>query len=408
MRFLPILTLLLPALAWAEPAQFELLYSQPVETDLSQPLRSPEKAWPELFADAKKTIDIEEFYLAHQPAEALQASMDALADAAQRGVHIRVLVEKKFWHQSEPTAKIVQSWPNTELRVLDWSKLDPGPQRKGGGIIHAKFFIVDGQIGYLGSQNFDWRSLKHIHELGVLSRSAHISAQLQGIFDHDWQAQALQAAGKPVPVLHANDRPEPERNDSGYLVASPHEWLPAGVGDSESELPHLIDTAKKRIQIQVLKYVPLDHAQHFYPVIDNAIRAAAARGVEVQLLVSDWNSDMPGQKWLQSLTVLPHVEVRMVTLPQAKSGYIPFARTVHSKYMVVDDAVLWVGTSNWEGGYLSESRNVEFISHEAELAKQGVALHQQLWLSPYAHKLLPNVDLPRTKREEVKEGRSEK
>ena len=36
-----------------------------------------------------------------------------------------------------------------------------------GGVQHAKFFIVDGEEVFLGSQNFDWRALKHIHELGV-------------------------------------------------------------------------------------------------------------------------------------------------------------------------------------------------------------------------------------------------
>ena len=39
-----------------------------------------------------------------------------------------------------------------------------------GGVLHAKGMIVDGRTFFLGSQNWDWRALEHIHELGVRVR----------------------------------------------------------------------------------------------------------------------------------------------------------------------------------------------------------------------------------------------
>lgn len=368
--------------ATAEPPRFELIYTEPAETDLHQPLRPPAPLWAEVFAGASKTIDIEQFYLAEQPGEVLDSVLAGLEKAARRGVQVRVLVEEKMRKQSQPTLDRLAQWPNTQVRVLNWGLLDPGPERKAGGIIHAKFWVVDGKLGYLGSQNFDWRSLSHIHELGVLIRDSHIASQLQAIFDHDWQAQAKQQAKEATPALPPTAA---ERNDIGYLLASPRPWLPAGVGESEAELVRLIDGSKQSVRVQVMKYSPLRHGGHsFYAPIDNALRRAAARGVKVELLVADWNTDRPAIAWLQSLGRVPGVTIKLVTIPPAKRGPIPYARVIHSKYAVFDDTTLWVGTSNWEGGYLDESRNVELVIGAAEVVKQAGGLFHQLWQSRYA------------------------
>ena len=397
LALLPGLILALPV--WAELPRFELVYTQPAETTLQQPLRMPAPVWVGMFDGALKSIDVEQFYLAEQAGEALDPVLAALERAARRGVKVRVLVDRQMLKQSQPTLDRMKGWANTETRVIAWGKLDPGNGRHPGGIIHAKFLVVDGKQGYVGSQNFDWRSLSHIHELGALIRDIHIAGQLQAIFAMDWQAAQLQADGKPAVVTHPHDRPPAELNELGYLVASPHEFLPAGVGDSETELPRLIGMAQKRLQIQVLKYEPLDHSKRYYPVIDNALRAAAARGVEIELMVSDWNADLPGLRWLQSLAVVPHVQVRMVTIPLAKAGFVPYSRVAHSKYMVVDGQVVWLGTSNWQGGYLNESRNVELVIRLKEIAAQAAALHAQLWGSAYAVPVLPGREYPKARRE---------
>lgn len=381
---------------WAEPPRFELIYTQPLETDLAQPLRPPAPLWAEVFTGASKTIEIEQFYLAEQAGEALDPVLAGLEQAARRGVQVRVLVEDKMKKQSQPTLERLAKWPNTQVRVINWAALDPKSGRKPGGIIHAKFWVVDGKLAYLGSQNFDWRSLSHIHELGALIRDTHIADQLHAIFEHDWKAQELQAAGQPVPALPNDGKAETQ--SLGYLVASPAEWLPASVGYSERELLRLIEATQKHLQIQVMKYAPLAYGGGYYGVLDSALRAAAARGVQVQLLVADWNADAPAISWLQSLSLVPGVQVKMVTLPQAKRGMIPYARVIHSKYAVFDDKTLWLGTSNWEGGYLNESRNVELVLPIAELVTQAQALYAQLWQSPYAAPLQACHTYPKVKR----------
>ena len=48
------------------------------------------------------------------------------------------------------------------VRHLDLKRV-PG----GGGVLHAKYFIVDDRDAFFGSQNFDWRALEHNYELGA-------------------------------------------------------------------------------------------------------------------------------------------------------------------------------------------------------------------------------------------------
>lgn len=65
-------------------------------------------------------------------------------------------------------------------------------------------------------------------------------------------------------------------------MASPRAYNPAGVIDSQAELPRLLAGAKRRVRVQVMDYAPLsfgpERSRPFYAVTDNALRSAAARG----------------------------------------------------------------------------------------------------------------------------------
>ncbi|OGS35962.1 MAG: hypothetical protein A2506_13520 [Elusimicrobia bacterium RIFOXYD12_FULL_66_9] len=388
MKLLAIVALLAaPARAAFTVPGYELVYSYPVETTLSEPdLRLAQDVWPEMFDRAEKTIDVEQFYITPSTGEPLEASLQALERAAARGVKIRFLLEKKFEKNSLDGIARLKAIPGLELRILEWSAV------QGTGIIHAKFFIVDSTRAFVGSQNFDWRALKHIHEMGLAVSDGPVVRQVQSVFDHDWAApQALGEARSP----------DADRSGRSYLVASPWRHNPVGVGDSESELLRVIGEAQDEILVQNLEYLPLTYARppRFYPVIDNALRAAAVRGVKVKLLVSHWSTEEPGIKHLQSLAVLPNVSARVITVPEAKEGRIPFSRVAHSKYMVIDGKTLWLGTSNWRGGYYDDSRNLELVVKDEALAARAAAVQKHLWESAYAAPLKePSKPYPKPRR----------
>jgi len=373
---------------------YELVHTAPVETTLATPdLREPLQVWSEMFDGAKQQIVLGQFYVASQPGAAFEQVIARLAAAGARGVKIRFLMEEKGKFASDmATIERLRQIPNLEFRYLDYSRLT------GNGIIHAKYMVVDGSSAYVGSQNFDWRSFAHIHETGLRITDAAVVGQLQKIFEHDWHAQELIAQGKEVPrlnqaVVSANDQ------QATFLVASPNAFNPPGVGDSETELPKLLAAARSEVRIQLLDYAPLsygpDHTRPYYAVIDNAVRAALARGVKVKLMVSNWNTEKPAIAYLKSLALLPGMEIRIVTLPPASSGFIPFARVIHSKTMAIDGQVAWIGTSNWSGGYLDLSRNLEIVLRNEKMAKRIADLHQQTWDSAYAQSIDVMKDYPK-------------
>lgn len=369
---------------------FELVVTSPVETTLgAEDLRGPIEVWKEMIQGAKKRIDLGQMYAAGKAGEPLDEVIQALEDAAKRGVKIRFMLEENMKRASiEETVERLKKIKGLELRTIKFANVS------GDGIVHAKYIVVDGGASaFVGSQNFDWRSLKHIEETGLLITDKTIARQVQAIFDHDWQAWATLAAGRKVKPLNTKSVAAPIKSRA-YLVASPNAHNPKGVADSEAELVRLIGSAKEEIRIQLLDYYPLNRDKTFYPPLDNALRAALARGVKVKMLVSHWNTGKPGVDHLKSLSVVPGMEVRVLTIPQAKEGPIPFARVNHSKFMTVDGKTAWVGTSNWTGGYLNTSRNLEVVVNDETLAKRLGAVQGQMWDSAYAAPLDVSKNYP--------------
>jgi phosphatidylserine/phosphatidylglycerophosphate/cardiolipin synthase-like enzyme len=242
--------------------------------------------------------------------------------------------------------------------------------------------VVDGLAAYVGSQNFDWRSLEHIDETGLKVTDAHMVGQIRAIFAYDWQAQQRIEQGLTVTPLRTGDDTR-DASRPVYLVASPNRFDPPGVGDSQAAVARLIGQARREVRIEVMEYAPLARNGGPYTVIDDAIRAAAARGDKVRLLVSDWDLSPFKQPSLRSLAAVPNVELRVIRIPEAKEGPIPYARVVHTKVMTIDGETAWVGTSNWEGGYLDNSRNLEIVLRNRTMAARLRAMQDLAWTSPY-------------------------
>ena len=347
MRRLLVLFALL-ACAHAAPP-LELVESEPVETTLDRPgLRDAWQVWPEMIARASKSIDFAEMYAVDEPASRLTPVVDAVEKAAARGVKVRFLAESGF---SKTYPELLGELERHGVEVRKLKK----------PFLHAKYFVVDGREGWLGSQNFDWRSLAHIEELGVRFRDKESVRELEDIFEMDW-------TGRPLPASYVFA--------SGVrLVASPGDDLP---DDKQWDLPALaqmVRAAKTSVRVQLLTYSET-------PQLSDAIEEAAAAGAQVQLLVSDWELRPRTLAALRKLD--PRVQVRIFTIPQASGGFIPFARVAHAKYCVVDGALGWVGTGNWEPDYFFKDRNVGLLFEGGEIPPELEAFFQQNWKSQYA------------------------
>ncbi|PKN55242.1 MAG: phospholipase [Deltaproteobacteria bacterium HGW-Deltaproteobacteria-14] len=370
-----------------EAATIELIESVPVETTLDHAdVRDAFEVWPQMIGRATKTLDIAEFYVISEPGKRMAPVLEAIAAAGARGVKVRILADAKFAKQYHDDLDRLGTVDN--VRVVQW---DVGPTL--GGVLHAKYFVVDGVEAYLGSQNFDWRSLEHIQELGLRVRVPEVVGFLSDVFATDWGL----ATGAPTDarVSHVPASAFPVQATFGgepakiTAVGSPVNWLP---DEALWELPRLvglIDGAKKRVSVQLLAYETRHRGEEPFDTLDDALRRAALRGVTVRLMVANWNLRGDRLPALEKLAAVPGVEVRFVSIPEATTGFVSFARVCHSKLMLVDDDQGWVGTSNWGRGYFYGSRNVGVIVASRAFNAQLARFFGTTWDSPYAETLVP-------------------
>jgi len=363
------------------PPIVEVVSCVPLETNISRAgTRDAALVWLEMIQGARRSIDLAEFYLSGKKGQALDPLIEALLAAGRRGVRVRILSDAAMASTYPETLKRFRTRPNILTRLFDWKKLT-------GGILHAKYFIVDDREVFIGSQNFDWRSLMHIQETGLRIRAPLFALALRRIFEADWQFSGGDKAAyrklAAMPPLHFGA--------DAVLVASPQRFNPPGVNDALAELVALIGGARRRVTVQLLSYsLERGGGRKKFTSIDQALRRAARRGVRVQVLVSDWNLRAPQVAGLRELARVPNIEVKFAVIPPFPGGFIPYARVIHSKVMRIDDELSWVGTSNWGHDYFFRSRNVEVVLRLPQVARVLDDIFLSLWNGPYVTRLEPD------------------
>ncbi len=358
----------------------EIVLTVPVETsDLRvKGTIDTQKSWIRIIQGAKSTLDIEQFYISDQKGGKLEPVLDAIRDAAKRKVQVRLIGDSKFFKTYPESYAALADVENIEARIIDFGKV-------GGGVQHAKFLIADNKDFYLGSANFDWRALEHIHELGIQVSDVDLATSLGAVFDADW-AEAKTIGKTKLPPSTKRKVTKTQSGDL-TLVASPKGHLPSGIGDTLTAILGLLaeaDSSKDTVDIQVMEHTTKPFSGGpAWNELDSAIRAAAKKGARVRLVVES-KSAAKAKKVLSSLAKLSGIEVKQVSIPEASSGPIEFARLVHSKYLIVNGKKAWLGTDNWSKGYFYDSRGVGVVIDSSVLVSKMAEVFDRLWESPYA------------------------
>lgn len=365
----------------------EIVQSVPSGTMLQVPgLRLAKDVWPLMIDSARRSIDIAQMYISSEPTHAMEPVIQALEAAGNRGVKIRFLLWAGMKGNDPTTLERLKAIPNLTLALYDIKPMT-------GGILHAKYWIIDSREIFMGSQNFDWRALEEIHETGVLVKSRPLAKDLGVIFNHDWKFAQTGVFGESTLSTSAR------RPRDAELVSSPELLNPKGTTVALLRLKQLLASAKSSIQISLLDYSTTAYSgKKPWTEIDDALRAAATRGVKIQLLVSHWNTAKSEIKSIQSLAKVPGIEVRVSFIPALPTGHLPYARVFHSKTMIIDGSTYWVGTSNWSRGYFYGTRGIEMIFHRKDLAELGGKVYSAAWDAPYTERLDPTRKYPEPKK----------
>ncbi|NXG50073.1 PLD3 Phospholipase, partial [Psilopogon haemacephalus] len=119
--------------------------------------------WEQLLGSARHSLDIASFYWTmtnedtrtEEPSARLgEQLLEALLLLPSRGVRLRVAVSAP--QARTPLADLqALAHSGAAVRTVDLPHLT-------GGVLHTKFWLVDGAHLYIGSANMDWRSLAQV------------------------------------------------------------------------------------------------------------------------------------------------------------------------------------------------------------------------------------------------------
>ena len=363
---------------------FEVVESTPTETTLDNPdIRNAREVWIEMIGRARQSLDFEEFYISNQAGEELEGVLKAVMQAAARGVKVRFVVDAGMYKTYPEMVDSLGKQDNISVRVIDYRKL-------AGGIQHSKYFTVDGDEVFIGSQNFDWRALNQIHELGVRISNKEAVQVYQDLFDLDWKLSETNDPADIPKFLHHVTYPMPIRvvEESGDTLTyvptcSPKVLDPDTMLWDESNIVRLIDGARRQVLLQFLTYTPLTYGKGMYTVLNDALVRAARRNIKVKLIVSDWEKTPRQIEQLKLLAANRNIDVKFSDIPDLPSRYISFARVEHCKYVVVDSCSCWIGSSNAEKSYFYNTRNVGVVVSNAKVAGILERVFMKDWDGPY-------------------------
>ena len=124
-------------------------------------------------AMARRSIDITSPYFVTD-----ESTMWALADARDRGVTIRILVESDITDHKSVKYASRAAYSDLLARGIQISEYAPA-------MMHTKTLVVDGVLSIFGSANFDNRSLELNDEVNVAVMSRRLAARLVQDFEQD-------------------------------------------------------------------------------------------------------------------------------------------------------------------------------------------------------------------------------
>lgn len=281
----------------------------------------------------------------------------ALVRASGRGVRCRVLIDdwgSKRWLKAvlprlqqagvDAHAMLPVSWFRRSAARFDLRN-------------HRKITVIDGKIGYLGSQNLVDPAFKEgiTYEELVTRVTGPVVLQLQAVFLTDWNLETGEEVA--VPELF----PEPER--SGRSSA---QVLPSGPGFPRANTHRLtvslLHAARRRVVITTPYCIPDD-------TLLLALETAVLRGVEVHLIASD--------KADQFLVSMAQRSFYDQMLEAGVKIHLYTRNFLHAKHLTVDDTITLIGSSNMDIRSFLLNAEVSVLIYDSDVAERMRCVQEQ-------------------------------
>ncbi|HEX7192619.1 MAG TPA: cardiolipin synthase [Thermoanaerobaculia bacterium] len=277
----------------------------------------------------------------------------SLANAAHRGVEVRVLVDASGGHKM--TKQNLELMGREGVKFATFHPLGLSSLGRLNNRDHRKIAIIDGRIGYIGGYGIadEWsghaQDKKHWRDTG-LRIAGPIANRLQGAFSENWIEQ------------------------TGEIVAG-EKYFPhiAPAGTTQAHLAYTSPTGSIS-SVQVLYYLAIEAARHEI-IIQNpyllpdensmiAIRDAVKRGVVVRIMV-------PATTTTDSPIVQHASHHQFGTLLQSGAHVYEYSKTLlHQKVIIVDGVWSCIGSTNFDSRSFNLNDEITMATLDPRIAAQ--------------------------------------
>lgn len=273
----------------------------------------------------------------------------ALGRAVKRGVDARVIFDPVGTHAwRKGTLAMLQAQGVQVREALPWRLLHGS---RGDMRNHRKLFVIDGHIGYAGSQNLvakDFRPGVVNHEL-VARVSGPVVAEMEAVVRGDWSLESGQLPTQAPQPAAATGTAQLQLLPSGADFRTDH-----GRGDRIEGFESLLVWQVHRAERRVVLVTP-----YFIPDEDllGALRTAAERGVEVHVVLSGVVD--------QKLVHLSQCSYYDNLLAAGVQIHLYRGFLLHAKNVGIDGRLAIVGSSNVDLRSFQLNQEASLLIHDA-------------------------------------------
>jgi cardiolipin synthase len=289
--------------------------------------------------------------------------IEALGRAARRGVCCRVLADaigsrsglRSLRRRLTGLGVAVQEM--LPISLLPWRKARVDLRN------HRKIAVIDGRVGYTGSQNLvaaDFKAGLAYEDL-MVRVTGPVVLELQYVFAADWFVETNEVldgeAEFPLPDL------------TGSI---PAQALPSGPGfptqNNQRLFVALVHGARKRVVLTTPYCIPDE------PLLQ-AMQTAALRGVEVHLVMSE-----KGDQIIVSLAQESYYEELLEAGVQI---HLYRKNFLHAKHLSIDDSVAVIGTSNLDIRSFALNAELMLVIYDSDLVVRLAAEQKRYYTSSH-------------------------
>ncbi len=256
----------------------------------------------DFLGQAKTSIDVGVYLLSDKTV------IDALKDAKKRGLKVRVMMEEHPFGGGGNNATVFKQLQEAGIDVK-WSN----PTFR---FTHEKIIVVDRKLAAIMTLNLTRSALTKNREFAIVDADPAEVAEVQAIFDADWERKSI----KPS---------DPD------LVVSPD--------NARAQFLQIIGRAQRTLDVYAEEMQDRE--------VQSALRSAAQRGVKVRAIMSpaearEKDTNKPGRDNI----IQGGVSVRLLKKPY-----------IHAKVFLVDGTIAFVGSQNISATSLNLNREMGMI-----------------------------------------------